>query len=222
MDDLQFASFSPAGAGSSIALPARLCAIPSGLQKGPFAFEESPARVRLDCGNLGVGRNKGIAGQGIDMKIRELKESLRKHPEAHVRFQLPDGSLIVAHAHVTEAARVDKRFVDCGGTFREESLCRLQTWPGEDLDHRLNAKKLLKILEKAKPVLISEDLEIDVEHEIGYISQFPLERIEASDGEVVLRLSARHTACLAQDQCCPKPPEILSLKPVNFTLQPGR
>ena len=147
------------------------------------------------------------------MTIRELKQTLANSPAANVRFQLPNGDLVPAHAHVTEAARIDKRFVDCGGTFREESLCRLQTWVADDLDHRLTAQKLLKILDKATAVLISQDLEVDIEHEVGYISQFPLESIEASESEVLLRLSTRHTACLAQDQCCPKKPEIEIVKP---------
>ena len=71
-------------------------------------------------------------------------------------------------------ARIDKRFVDCGGTLRNESVCRLQTWLADDLDHRMTAGKLLKILDKAKSILGSDDLEVDVEHEIDYISQFPL------------------------------------------------
>jgi hypothetical protein len=145
------------------------------------------------------------------MKINDLKQILAQDPKAHVQFVLPDGALVPAHAHVTEAARIDKRFVDCGGTFREDALCRLQTWVADDLEHRLTAGKLLKILDKAKPVLLSEELEIDVEHELEYISQFPLQDASISEGVVALRLGVRHTACLALDQCCPKPPEILSL-----------
>ena len=137
------------------------------------------------------------------MKIRELKTALANSPESTVRFLLPDKSMVPIHAHVTEVARIDKRFVDCGGTFREETYCRLQTWFADDLDHRLTAQKLLKILEKAEPVLLSDELEVDVEHEVHYISQFPVEKVMASEGEVSLHLSVRHTACLALDQCCP-------------------
>jgi hypothetical protein len=54
-------------------------------------------------------------------------------------------------------------------------LCRLQTWFADDVDHRLTAGKLLKILDKAKSFLASDELDVDVEHEVGYISQFPLE-----------------------------------------------
>jgi hypothetical protein len=137
------------------------------------------------------------------MKIAELKTVLADHADSVVRFSLPNGASVPAHAHVTEVARIDKHFVDCGGTVRQESMCRLQTWVATDFDHRLHAGKLLKILEKAKPLLKSDDLDVDVEHEAGFISQFPVEDVSASDSEVTLKLGTRHTACLAMDQCCP-------------------
>ena len=137
------------------------------------------------------------------MKLAELKNNLGKHPDANLRFVLPGGNFIPAHAHVTEVARIDKRFVDCGGTLRNDSLCRLQTWFADDLDHRLTAGKLLKILEKAGSFLASDDLEVDVEHEIEFISQFPLESVEVLPDRIVLHLGERHTACLAPDRCMP-------------------
>ena len=73
------------------------------------------------------------------MKLCELKPHLVANPAAHLRFSLPDGSRVEAHAHVTEVARIDKRFVDCGGTVRNDSFCRLQTWVANDVDHRLPA-----------------------------------------------------------------------------------
>ena len=164
------------------------------------------------------------------MNIIELKKALAKCPESVVRFALPNGAAVPAHAHVTEVARIDKHFVDCGGTVRQESMCRLQTWVASDEDHRLNAGKLLRILEKAKPLLKSEDLEVDVEHEVGYISQFLVEGVSASGLEVTLQLGTRHTACLAIDQCCPPgatageqccPPPLAEFKPLTFTPSPA-
>ena len=161
---------------------------------------------------LGVQQELQDAVRSLQaMNLRELKDLLSSHLKANVRFFLPDGSFIAAHAHVTEAARIDKKFVDCGGTFRQDSYCRLQTWVADDTDHRLTAGKLLGILEKAESILLSEDLEVDIEHEIMFISQFPLEKIEASDAEVVLQLTVRHTACLAPEKCCPPTPEVVSL-----------
>ena len=108
------------------------------------------------------------------MRVIELKKELKKYPDANVRFRLPDGQWLPAHAHVTEVARIDKRFLDCGGTLRNDSLCRLQTWFSDDLEHRLTAGKLAKILDKADPILQSDDLDVDVEHEVSFITQFPL------------------------------------------------
>jgi arsenate reductase len=156
------------------------------------------------------------------MKLSELKKSLSRNPGANIRFHLPNGDFAPAHAHVTEVARIDKKFVDCGGTLRNDSLCRLQTWFADDVDHRLTANKFLKILEKAKSFLASDDLEVDVEHEVGFISQFPLESAEVLPDEIILHLAERHTACLAMEKCLPpaKPALDFNLLKFNFREQP--
>lgn len=154
------------------------------------------------------------------MKIAELKKALANHPGATIRFRLPDRTLVAAHAHVTEAARVDKNFVDCGGTFRKESMCRLQTWVHDDLDHRLKAGKLLRILDKAGKVLLTDDLEVDVEHELTYISQFPVVAVDVVANEVIFELSTRHTACLAMEHCCPPAKDGVSdFRPLTFQVK---
>jgi hypothetical protein len=136
------------------------------------------------------------------MTLAELKPQLAQNPELPVRFRLGKDESVPAHAHVTEVGRIDKKFVDCGGTFRNQSLCRLQTWVSDDYDHRLKAGVLLKILEKAASFLQTDDLEVDVEHELDYITQFPIASAGASDGEMVIQLSSRHTDCLAKEKCC--------------------
>lgn len=149
------------------------------------------------------------------MKVSELKQHLTQNSERVVRFRLPGGITVPIHAHVTEVARIDKRFVDCGGTLRTDSMCRLQTWVADDVDHRLHAGKLLKILNKAATsVLMSEELDVDVEHEQGVISQYPLSAIEVIDGEIILQLDHRHTACLAEDRCIRPPDNSIFFKPL--------
>jgi hypothetical protein len=150
------------------------------------------------------------------MKISELKNHLSRQPAANVRFLLPNGNSVPAHAHVTEVARIDKQFVDCGGTLRNDSLCRLQTWFADDVDHRLTAGKLLKILDKAKSFLVSDDLDVDVEHEVQFISQFPLESIAVSQDEIIFHLGTRHTACLAMDKCLPPAKPASDFNPLKF------
>ena len=43
------------------------------------------------------------------MKLNELKTTLSQHPEATLRFVLPNGESVPAHAHVTEVARIEKQ-----------------------------------------------------------------------------------------------------------------
>jgi len=145
------------------------------------------------------------------MRISELSQALTNTLDATVRFRLPSGELTPPHAHVTEVARISKRFIDCGGTLREDSMCRLQTWVADDYHHRLTAGKLAKILAKARHVLGDEDLEVDVEHDMGFVTQFPLQSATLEGTEVIFSLQGKNTACLAPELCCPTPPAQESL-----------
>lgn len=152
----------------------------------------------------------------LTMKLNDLKTLLARHPDAELLFQLPDGAIAPAHSHVTEVARADKRFIDCGGTLRTESFCRLQVWSANDVHHRLTAGKLTKIFSKAETVLQTNDLDVDVEYEAGFISQFPLERLEVLSGKIIFHLGLRHTACLAEDKCGIAPAELSPANPLKF------
>ena len=137
------------------------------------------------------------------MKLSEFKKKLAAHPARNIRFVLPTGTKAPPHAHVTEVALLEKKFIDCGGTFRTDSLCRLQTWFADDTDHRLTAGKLLAILDKSAAFLGAEDLDVEVEHEAPFISQFPIESVTVDDEALAIRLGIKHTACLAEDRCLP-------------------
>jgi hypothetical protein len=137
------------------------------------------------------------------MKLSEFKKTLSKNASRNIRFILPTGSKIPPHAHVTEVARIDKKYIDCGGTSRTDTACRLQTWFQDDTDHRLTAGKLSAILEKSASFFDKEDPEVDVEHEAPFISHFPVEKIEADGDSLNVYLGVRHTACLAEDRCLP-------------------
>ena len=155
------------------------------------------------------------------MKLAELKISLAQHSSKPVRFLLPTGSKVPPHAHVTEVARLEKKFVDCGGTFRTETTCRLQAWVADDTDHRLTAGKLLSILDKGKKLLESDELEVEVEYEAPYISQFPIASVNLDGESLFVRLGTKHTACLAEDKCLPPTlQQPISFKPLpNITAQ---
>ncbi len=156
------------------------------------------------------------------MLLSELKQTLAQHFDRNIRFVLPTGSKVPPHAHVTEVARMDKRFIDCGGTFRTEVSCRLQTWFADDTDHRLTAAKLLGILEKSAPFLESESLEVEVEHEAPFVSQFPISSVAPEAEVLVVRLGIKHTACLAEDKCLPPKRNRPALFKTLPTLQSGK
>lgn len=137
------------------------------------------------------------------MTITEFKSHLRQNPNSALRFLLPDGGLIPIHAHVTEVGRVEKTFVDCGGTVRELRSCVLQTWVADDTDHRLTPGKLADILDRAAGLLRSDDLPVEIEYEDFLVSQFPVASAAADDGTLVFALVTKHTDCLAKELCLP-------------------
>jgi hypothetical protein len=141
------------------------------------------------------------------MKTSELLSSLLSNPEHQLQFILPDGGRIPIHAHITEVGRVDKTFLDCGATIRKVSTLCLQSWVADDTDHRLPAGKLADIIDRAAPILGTEDLDVELEYEDGFISQFPVETAQAQGDLLIFTLSTKHTDCLAKEICLPSPKE---------------
>lgn len=135
------------------------------------------------------------------MTLREFTQHLETAGDRELRFVLPDGGLIEPHAHITEVGRIDKAFVDCGGTVRRSSHISLQTWVAEDTHHRLAPAKLAGIIAKAAPILGTDDLEVEIEHEECLISQYPVHGAELADEHLVFYLSSKHTDCLAKELC---------------------
>ncbi|MCG1035505.1 DUF6428 family protein [Polaribacter sargassicola] len=128
------------------------------------------------------------------MKLSEIKSALKGLNT--IAFQLPNGTLVPNHFHVTEVGKITKHFIDCGGTVRNEEVVNFQLWNANDYDHRLHPEKLVSIIELSEKVLGIEDLEIEVEYQAETIGKFGLE----FDGTNFL-LTTKQTDCLAQDQC---------------------
>jgi hypothetical protein len=135
------------------------------------------------------------------MTVDELLAVLSDQADAALHVMLPAGEFLPAHFHVTEVGRVQKDFIDCGGTVRSTAMCVLQLWVADDTDHRLAGGKLAKIVQLAASVLKATDLPIEVEYEDGVVSQYPLTAAEVTPSGVLLRLGSKHTACLAPDRC---------------------
>lgn len=130
-----------------------------------------------------------------------LISALRDHPNAGLQVILPDDDIVPAHFHVTEVGRVQKDFIDCGGTARSTTHCQLQLLVADDVDHRLKADRLDRIMTASEPVLRGDDLPIVVEHEDCRTIAFLLQEITATDEQITFRLALPHPACLAADQC---------------------
>lgn len=135
------------------------------------------------------------------MNVRELQAVLEKHNKANLHFQLPTGEFIPDHFHVTEVGRIDKNFIDCGGTRRQASSCLLQTWTANDLDHRLAAGKLAKILDLAKPILGSMELPVELEYGTEVAAQYVVSQVQVGLDGLTFVLTGKQTDCLAKDQC---------------------
>jgi hypothetical protein len=128
------------------------------------------------------------------MKLSAIKTQLEGLPQ--VNFILPDGSQVPAHFHVTEVGQVSKKYIDCGGTLREESKVTFQLWEDGDVDHLLAASKLLNIIGLAERLLSIPDLEVEVEYQGDTIGRYGLD----FNGTNFL-LTATQTDCLAKDKC---------------------
>ena len=135
------------------------------------------------------------------MTLDAFLQVLSENPAVAIHMMLPDESFVPAHFHVTEVGRVQKDFIDCGGTTRSATTCVLQVWVAKDLDHRLDTSKLANILRLAAPLLKSTELQVEVEYENETVSQFPISAAEVTPSGLLLLLSSKHTACLAQDRC---------------------
>ncbi len=143
------------------------------------------------------------------MKLSEFKSNLTGMTT--VSFQLPDGSTVPAHFHITEVGHVQKRFIDCGGTTRLEDRICFQLWEAEDFDHRLQADKLMKIIELSERTLNLPDEEIEVEYQGSTIGKYQI----TWNGQSFELLSMT-TACLAEDKCG-IPPSKLKLNLVELS-----
>lgn len=121
-----------------------------------------------------------------------------------VDFQLPDGQLVPVHYHVTEIGKNEKHFMDCGGKVRRESLVSFQLWLADDVEHRLQPQKLLKIISMAEKAIALNDNEIVVEYQGDTLGVYHV----GFNGSQFL-LHAKETACLAREAC-----ETPTLKPI--------
>jgi hypothetical protein len=144
------------------------------------------------------------------MTVRDLQETLEKHPNSFPRFVLPDGDCIPAHAHVTEIGHVVRNFIDCGGMVGKEEKIVLQTHVGDDKEHRLRSDRFSRILQLGDRVIPSVDLPVDVEYDCCVVAQYPIAGAHSEGRYLDLMLQRGRTQCRARerreaevaDSCC--------------------
>ncbi|TBW28531.1 DUF6428 family protein [Gramella sp. KN1008] len=128
------------------------------------------------------------------MKLSEFRNNLSGLSE--LKFRLPSGELLPEHFHVTEIGKINKQFIDCGGTIRNEEKLSFQLWEANDYNHRLHPEKLVGIIELAKDKLDLPDYEIEIEYQGKSIEKYEVD----FDGRYFLMHNTR-TDCLAKDKC---------------------
>lgn len=133
-----------------------------------------------------------------------------------LQFQLPDGSFVPAHYHLTEVGHLQKRFMDCGGKERAEDAISIQLWYADDTDHRLLPEKFSRILAQAKQQLSLPDATIEVEYQAETIGKFGLD----FNGTHFV-LTRRFTDCLAKDGCGVPETAFVSLATAENSCTPG-
>lgn len=135
------------------------------------------------------------------MNLKELMTTLEEHEDAALHIMLPTGEFVPDHFHVTEIGRVQKNFIDCGGTIRECVSCCLQVWTADDVNHRLVAGKLAMILKLGGKVLGTDDLPVEVEYGPNVASHYYLSDVEATPKGLLFVLVGKQTDCLARNKC---------------------
>ena len=129
------------------------------------------------------------------MKLSEIKKILKNLDK--IGFQLPNGTFVSSHFHVTEVGKVTKDFIDCGGKVRNETVINFQLWEQNDYDHRLHPEKLINIIALSEKMFMFEDLEI----EVGYQGEETIGKYNLDFDGVNFLLTSKVTACLAIDAC---------------------
>ena len=135
------------------------------------------------------------------MQLEQIIRVLNLNKNATPQFILPSGSHVPAHFHLTEVGRVEKSFIDCGGTVRSATTCLLQLWVANDVEHRLQCEKFANIIAMAEPLLKSTEMEVEVEYGKDVAATYSIDHAVASFGTIQFFLAGKQTDCLAKEKC---------------------
>ncbi len=133
------------------------------------------------------------------MVLQQLMYLLALNKDASIFIKTPSGN-IPSHFHVTEFGKIQKDFIDCGGTLRKELYATFQVWVADDVHHRLTAEKLLKIFNYTC-AFEADKCPIEIEYGEEIISKYLLTKVEVTSDDLTLILDGKQTTCLAPDKC---------------------
>jgi hypothetical protein len=133
------------------------------------------------------------------MKLIELKSLLKLNSTKKINFEIC-GKRILSHFHITEAGKVTKNFVDCGGKRREKISCVIQIWVADDFEHRVDSEKMLKILNFAD-FFHEENPNVEIEYGEKVISQYQIKSFRMDDEQICFEAFGLKTDCLAPEKC---------------------
>jgi hypothetical protein len=149
------------------------------------------------------------------MKLSEFKNLLSQLEQ--IAFELPDGTLVPNHFHVTEVGKVVKHFIDCGGTERLETKVNFQLWEANDYDHQIYPDKLSNIIALSQSKLGLPDVDIEVEYQASTIGKYGID----FNGSHFL-LTSTVTDCLAKNKCgIPQQKQRVKISEMNTSCAPN-
>ncbi len=128
------------------------------------------------------------------MKLSELRQVLKEIDTLTILTS--EGGFVPKHFHVTEVGLINKKYIDCGGTLRNDVKIGMQLWEADDYEHRLTPQKFLSIIELSDSKLDLPDEEIEIEYQGDTIRKYKLD----FDGHY-FHLRTTLTDFLAPDKC---------------------
>lgn len=137
------------------------------------------------------------------MKVSLLLKLL--NTDGYTSFLLPDKKLVPQHFHITEVAKIQKEFYDCGGRKQFKEYVTIQIWVGDDVDHRLSNQKFSNILGNLSEC--DRELPLFIEYEFTTVGLYGIEEviIPTTDQKIqndrIIQLNKTRTECLAPDKC---------------------
>lgn len=141
------------------------------------------------------------------MLLSEFKDKFKKVTEA--TFLKPDGVNVPKHFRIAEVGQINKLFIDCDGTIRNENVISMQPWESKDFWYRVEPSKLISIIDLSIDKLGFDDHEIEIEYQNDTIGKYGV----LFDNGTFNRTTT-NTACLASDKC-----GIPTLEKVKETVQ---